>query len=526
MSLRSKVLTITGATFILLFIVVYFVSVNQILGSYEELEKEYVLRDLNRSLNAINKEILELDSICYDWAAWDDTYEFIANPNEEYIKSNLVDSTFTGLSLNFIVYVNKSGDIVYAKAFDLINGTEIPLPSELYNHILYLSNFTEIPPLGSLTKHGIIDLERPTIIASRPILTSNDEGPIRGALIMGRFLNTTQISKNLGLNISVLPYNDELKGIQPINGKIIGYAPLKDIYGKPVYILKLETIREIYPQGVETVRYYILTIIVIGVLFCVVTILLIDRFVLYRLSLITSVIKEIHQNPDKTVPVIGKNELASLSIEINKMLDRIKRYNELIKVLNRILRHDLLNNLTIVRVSLEMIEPKDESMERLIKNAIKTIDKSVKLIKDVRELEASESPITINLREVIENVIERYPIKFNVEGDCICQVTKAIYSVIDNIINNAIVHGKTDRVDIFIEDKGEFCEIRIADYGVGIPDEIKDQIFEEGFKYKSEGSGLGLYIVKKVLERYGGEVIVEDNKPSGTVFILRIKKIV
>ena len=105
-----------------------------------------------------------------------------------------------------------------------------------------------------------------------------------------------------------------------------------------------------------------------------------------------------------------------------------------------------------------------------------------------------------------------------------CLVDKAIYSVIDNIVNNAIVHGKTDRVDISIEDKGEFCEIRIADYGVGIPDDIKHLIFEEGFKYRSKGSGLGLYIVKKVIERYGGEILVEDNKPSGAVFTLRIRK--
>ena len=522
MSLRSRILIITGIIFISLFFVIYFVSVNQILGSFEELEKEYVLKDLNRSLNAINREITELDSICYDWAAWDDTYEFIANPNKEYIESNLADSTFTGLRINFIIYVNKSGDIVYAKAFDFVNKTEIP--PELYDYIPYLSNFTETPPLGRLTKRGVVDLGRPAIIASRPILTSNDEGPIRGALIMGRFLDIAQLSKNLGLNISVLPYNESLKGIQSLNGKIVGYAPLKDIYGKPAYILKIETIREIYPHGVETVRYYLLTIAVIGVLFCVVTLLLIDRFVLYRLSLITSAIKEIREDLDKTVPVIGKDELANLSIEINRMLERIKKSNELIRVLNRILRHDLLNHLTIIRATLEMIEPKDDSMERLIKNAIKTIDKSVRLIKDVRELESDASPTIVNVREVIEDVIEKYPVKFNLKGDCMCLVDKAIYSVIDNIVNNAIVHGKTDRVDISIEDKGEFCEIRIADYGVGIPDDIKHLIFEEGFKYRSKGSGLGLYIVKKVIERYGGEILVEDNKPSGAVFTLRIRK--
>jgi two-component system sensor kinase len=70
----------------------------------------------------------------------------------------------------------------------------------------------------------------------------------------------------------------------------------------------------------------------------------------------------------------------------------------------------------------------------------------------------------------------------------------------------------------------DYCEIRIADNGKGIPDEIKDDIFEEGFSYgDSGGSGLGLYIVKKTIERYDGSVRVENNKPSGSVFVIHLK---
>ncbi len=56
------------------------------------------------------------------------------------------------------------------------------------------------------------------------------------------------------------------------------------------------------------------------------------------------------------------------------------------------------------------------------------------------------------------------------------------------------------------------------------PTEIKSKIFEEGVKYgSSSGSGLGLYIVKRLVERYNGRVWVEDNKPTGTVFVVRLK---
>ena len=86
------------------------------------------------------------------------------------------------------------------------------------------------------------------------------------------------------------------------------------------------------------------------------------------------------------------------------------------------------------------------------------------------------------------------------------------------------MHGKTDKIDIVNKKINGKCEVRIADYGKGIPDEIKDKLFDEGFFYGDAGhTGLGLYIVKKVVERYGGEVYVEDNKPRGAVFVVRLR---
>ena len=97
-------------------------------------------------------------------------------------------------------------------------------------------------------------------------------------------------------------------------------------------------------------------------------------------------------------------------------------------------------------------------------------------------------------------------------------------SVIDNIIRNAIVHGEANKIDITTKGKDDICEIRIADYGIGIPDKIKEKVFNEGFRYgETGGTGLGLYIVKKTVDRYGGSIHVEDNKPNGTVFVIKLK---
>ena len=99
-----------------------------------------------------------------------------------------------------------------------------------------------------------------------------------------------------------------------------------------------------------------------------------------------------------------------------------------------------------------------------------------------------------------------------------------MFSVLENIMRNAVIHSKTDRVDVDISSKDKSCQIKIADYGKGIPEPIKENIFEEGISFgDSKGSGLGLYIVKKTIERYGGSIVVEDNIPQGTIFTIKLK---
>ena len=101
---------------------------------------------------------------------------------------------------------------------------------------------------------------------------------------------------------------------------------------------------------------------------------------------------------------------------------------------------------------------------------------------------------------------------------------EAVYSVIENLLSNAVKHGKTDKVDILLSEMEDECEIRVVDYGIGIPPEIREQIFNESFRYgEAGGTGLGLYIVKRLVERYGGKIWVEETKPHGATLVIRLK---
>ena len=216
-----------------------------------------------------------------------------------------------------------------------------------------------------------------------------------------------------------------------------------------------------------------------------------------------------------TSPVLIDGRLKSILIlarnisKRKKAEEEIKDLSETIKILNKILRHDILNDLTLL---LNIVDSCKEGNEKMKKSIFATINKSVSLIERMRELElavtSGRSLRQCKGLEIVDSVIRNYPeIEFKVKGDCTVLADEALNSVTDNIVRNAIVHGKTKKIDITLTEDKEHCEIRIADYGIGIPDNIKKRIYDEGCRYgEVRSSGIGLYIVKKVIERYGGKI--------------------
>lgn len=203
--------------------------------------------------------------------------------------------------------------------------------------------------------------------------------------------------------------------------------------------------------------------------------------------------------------------------------------NKTLKVVNSILRHDVMNNLTVIGGGLEIYKLKKD--EKFLNSSINAVERSVDLIKKMKEVESIVSPKElkpVRVREIVDPLIQRYSAKgvaFEVEGDANVVADEALTSVFDNLLNNAMVHSGSQVVRIRIQPgvEGEE-EIRIADEGIGIPDDVKPKIWQEGYKHGKGGqSGLGLYIVKKVMERYGGTATVEDNQPTGTVFVLKFR---
>ncbi|MBW2630494.1 MAG: PAS domain S-box protein [Deltaproteobacteria bacterium] len=230
---------------------------------------------------------------------------------------------------------------------------------------------------------------------------------------------------------------------------------------------------------------------------------------------------------DATGKITGRTGVARDITERKQAEEKIKTHQEHIALINQILCHDITNDLVVIQSAINLYNKSPE--EELLQEISSHAEKSLELINRMRGLESFMSrhrELQIcEMRGTIDEVIKNYPfIDFKVKGKAYAMADDSLVSVIDNIIRNAVIHGKADRITIAAGKKRDMCEVRIADNGTGIPDEIKERIFEEGFTHGvTSHTGLGLHIVKKAMESYGGYAFVEDNEPKGAVFILRFR---
>ena len=170
------------------------------------------------------------------------------------------------------------------------------------------------------------------------------------------------------------------------------------------------------------------------------------------------------------------------------------------------------------------------------KNISLAADKAANVVlalKTYSRAESSEEKSTMSIKDSIETVLTLYHnlIKHGVEVirtydelpniSCYCDELNQVWT---NIVHNALqaMNGK-GKLEIQIRNAEQFAEVRIIDSGTGIPENIKDKIFEPFFttKPQGEGSGLGLDIVKKIIDKHNGQIEVES-KPGRTCFIVRL----
>lgn len=347
MKLNQKIMIIFAITLVCLIFVWYAASKAVLLRSFAEEERYEARKDIELARAALVEEQASLNVVAGNWAAWDDTYDFIVNGDENFIKANLPDGTFNHLQINLVMLVDYAGEVVYSRCFDLVNQVEIPLPARFLDELAPGGQLLSFPHINSGV-NGIITLpEGPMLVATHPILTSEQGGPIRGTLIMGRYLDEERIrrlSQMTELSIALRPWGDAgnepdfqeagslLSEDNPLTVQVLnddfiaGYTRLNDIHGQPALIMRVDINRAVHQLGEMNTRYLLLALVAVSLLFCFLTLLLLKRTVLSRLSHLNECVGLIGRSGDLSLraPVEGFDELSDLATVFNETLDKLE----------------------------------------------------------------------------------------------------------------------------------------------------------------------------------------------------------
>jgi len=568
MKMRQKTIIIIVLASIVMVSILYVISQTILLDSFAKLEDQNTRQNVERVMSALSNEFSELNSKCADWAEWDDTYAYVQDLNDDYKQANLVDSSFINIRINFLLFINSTGHVVSGMAFDLKNMTEMPIPQSVIQ-LLSVSDAIWRHEDTNSSVNGIALLpEDPLMLASRPILTSQREGPIRGALIFARYFNDDEVERlaetvhlplvMYRLDDSQLPSDFQEASsslsenapifVNPLNAdSIAGYALMNNILGQPILVLRAEMIRDVYKQGQATISYLVLSLFAACAVFGALIMLLLEKVILIRLGKLITNVSSIGKREDLSarVSVTGNDELSILAGSINGMLTEIE--NKTVKLqkserfaaigeLATMVAHDLRNPLQgianaafYLKRKIGLKDSKQQEMLELIEEDVKYSDKIVNDLLDYsREMQLQLEETTP--QALVKVALSTVEIPANISvindiGDKPAIRVDMLYMkrTFVNIIRNAIeAMPKGGTLTLRSRALNGNVEFIFSDTGAGISKEDLRKIFTPLFTTKPKGMGFGLPICKRVVEAHGGKISVESAIEKGTKVTLTV----
>jgi two-component system, cell cycle sensor histidine kinase and response regulator CckA len=347
-SLRRTTLLSILVTVVLLVAGIFGVACAVILNNFEKLERAEAEQNLDRAVDALDASVLGLSRVTSDYSSWDQAYNFVREGNPQFTKSEFPNETLANLKLNFVAIVDPSNHLLFTKGYDLQNLQVTAFPADLAKRLQSpspLSHFTD----PERRTAGIINLEKgPALVVSQPILTSDNRGPIQGAVVMGRWLDAGEIDSigaTAHLDLDFVPlHSSELSPrdsaalirlstafprlVAPIDSRtIVAYHLLDDVDGKPAGVLKMSMPRNMYQQArISLIQFFVL-LLASAAAFTALTLFVIERRVLSRVANLSKDVAAVGESGDLAarVDIGGNDELADLSHSINQMLDALEK---------------------------------------------------------------------------------------------------------------------------------------------------------------------------------------------------------
>lgn len=244
-------------------------------------------------------------------------------------------------------------------------------------------------------------------------------------------------------------------------------------------------------------------------------------------------------------------EIGSLITSYNAMIDELEQSaaklakserEQAWREMAKQVAHEIKNPLTPMRLSVQSFErkfdPEDPEVESKVAEYSKTLIQQIDTMSNIAsafsnfaEMPAQQNE-TLNVVEIVKLALEIFNedyIEFHSdEKKIIAKLDRTqLIRVVTNLVKNAIQampDVENPNVRVSVSEEEEMVKITVTDNGIGIAAEFKDKIFEPKFTTKSSGMGLGLGMVKNIVETYKGDITVHSKEGVETTFMVRFPK--
>jgi len=298
-------------------------------------------------------------------------------------------------------------------------------------------------------------------------------------------------------------------------------------------------------------NHLLLTLIILEILFLVVSSILgylLSAQFLKPLKTLRNTMENIQKDPQTTIHAPepkSKDELADLSDIFNDMLDRMRSYTEQQEQFVEDVSHELRTPVAVIEGHLKMLQrwgkEDPEVLEESIEASLQEIARMKTLVQEMLDLSRAEQVDiyykneTSSAKEIVYQVFNNFKMlypefMFTIDDDLNEEETVKIYrdhfeQILIIIMDNAIKYS-TERKEIHLSISRNQTELELAiqDFGEGITQENLNKIFHRFYRVDKArardkgGNGLGLSIVKKLLDNYKGTIVAESSLGQGTVF--------
>ncbi len=556
MDLEKKTFLIILATLTVVAGLAAVVADRLVLESFRTLERTATQDDLARVGLAIDDDLADLDRTAKDWAHWDDAYSYVQDLAPGFETSNLVPNSFDANGLALMVFLDAEDEVVFGAAYDPATGNLTRLPQR----------FAGLQPAGPLLSHpdehssvaGIVsDGGQAYLVSSWPILTSTEQGPSVGTLVWARRLDPDALADRTGLDLALRQWAptdaDALADgseVTPLSRRaLFAQQRLDDVTGTPAFVLESHVDRPIYRQGLNTMAYVFASAILMGGGLLVAMIVLLNTTVLSRLTRLTNRVEALGGDVRGRVDVAGSDEITRLSVEFNRLLDRLDRHQGRLEASNADLRHfaavvshDLQPPLSTVALNAAIL--KEHNKGRLDAETLERLDRmettALRMASHIRSIldysrvtyePAVRQPVdlTATLAEVTSHLEERLrATQGRIESTPLPTVQAdptQMVQLLQNLVANGLKFHRPGVPPVIrvssAPAEGGRIRITVEDNGEGFDPGDFERMRKPYIRLPGrghEGHGLGLATADKIVERHHGRLWAESQPGQGSRF--------